>query len=82
MDGLKNEECIKLECYRGPQSGSGCKSDDCGTAVAGFKVLDFSGRVFLSRPFANKGETLPLKNCSTQLEPRVGESTGDVESSN
>ena len=23
LDGLKNEECIKLECYRGPQSRSG-----------------------------------------------------------
>ena len=23
LDGLKNQECIKLECYRGPQSHSG-----------------------------------------------------------
>lgn len=78
MDDLST----KLEFYCGPQSRSGSKLDDCGTVVAGFllKFSIFSGRVFLSGLFANKGEILPLKTCSTQLEPRVGER--DVESSN
>ena len=31
LDGLKNEECIKLECYRGPKSRivDGLKNEEC-----------------------------------------------------